>query len=231
MPADQRQPFAHAGKPESAGALHADKAVLRRGVEAVAIVFDRQLQHRVGAIDHDADRRGCRRMLDNIGQPLLNDAVDRRSHFFRQFVELRIAAVEIGLDAVLLAPIAQVICERARQPQFIDRGGPQFPGDIVKRFAHLFELTAQRANAVLSFFVDQRFDAFEFHHDRGEVLAGAVVQSCARRSRLVFLRLHQPASQIRAFALGRDPLGNVLGDPIEPPRLAGFIDFDTALGA
>ena len=65
----------------------------------------------------------------------------------------------------------------------------------------------------------------------GEVLAGAVVQFMRQAQPLVFLRLHQPASQIRAFALGRDPLGNVLGDPIEPPRLTGFIDFDTALGA
>ena len=55
-------------------------AVDRAGIEAVAVVLDCELQRGVGAVEHDADGGGVRRVLGDVGERLLHDPVNVNRH-------------------------------------------------------------------------------------------------------------------------------------------------------
>ena len=92
------------------------------------------------ALNDDADLGRLLRVLGDVGQRLLNDAINGRANLVRQIIEPGIAAVEIGLDTVSHAPFRQVVAKRTGQPYLVDRQRPQFPCDPMQCFSNLFHL-------------------------------------------------------------------------------------------
>ena len=190
-------------------------------IEPAAVVLDRQPQHRIAAIDDDTDGSGLGRVLGHVGESLLDDAIDRRAHLLGQLVDPGIAAMKVGRYAVAFAPVRNVGGERAGHAELVKRGGPQFPGDVVQRLAHLIELLAQPADAVAADVIGLRLDALELQHGGGQGLAGLIMELVRQPQPLLLLTVDDAAAQIVALHLGHLAIGPVVEramDVERPPR-------------
>src|SRR5688572_23819145 len=130
----QRSAFLHAQQPEPF-----PLGVTRHGfdVETFAIVLNDNL-HLIGpALDDqtDAARAG---MLENVGERFLHDPIgsclDRRG----QALPRPSRRVKINLDVGRRGPLLDVVGEGAQQPQIVERGRPQFQGEVVNLLSNLF---------------------------------------------------------------------------------------------
>src|SRR5438093_9430426 len=136
---DDRQSLAHAfdaeGTARAIGRRHAD-------VEAASVVFHDDLQHRSWAFDDDADGAGALRVLDDIHEGFLDDAIDDRADRVRKIVEPALDAAEVHRDAVERAPFADVALERRREPERVDGKRAQLPGNAMQHFPGFLDVLA-----------------------------------------------------------------------------------------
>src|SRR5579864_8802932 len=96
-------------------------------VEPTSVVLHRQMYARRLAPDHAADRLG-RRVLQDIRERLLGDAVQSRLHFCRQTGQGQVRGDPIDRDSVRLGVIDRVALQGCRKAQIVQNARSQAPG-------------------------------------------------------------------------------------------------------
>ena len=87
-------------------------------VEPTSVVFHRQMYARRLAPDHEADGLR-RRVLQDIRERLLGDAVQSRLHFCRQTGQGQFRGDHIDRDAVRMGVIGRVVLQGCRKAQIV----------------------------------------------------------------------------------------------------------------
>ena len=123
--ADQRGPLLHAEQAEA-------RASRRRSarIEADAIVFDDEQDLVAAAFEDDVDVRRPR-VLGDVGQRLLRDAVQRRFRFRGQPIVEQARGVQLRRDADPLRPVLDIVRQRRPQPEIVERRRAQLPHQMV----------------------------------------------------------------------------------------------------
>jgi hypothetical protein len=204
--------------------LHARQAKALRSasgsrIEADAIIFDDE-QHVVGSpLEDDVDVAGAR-VLGDVRQRLLRNAVERGFRIGRQpFVE-QAGGVQVGGDADPLRPVLHVIGERRAQAKIVERRGPQLPDQMVDVAIELLSNALERIGmgAYICSFPACLFQHADSRAQCRQLFAELIVHFPRDPSPLVFLRKHQPGEElrVRALGLGLPACGEVEVRPDDP---------------
>src|SRR5580698_5803664 len=170
--ADQHQALTH--PVEAKTAIAAIPGIDRRNVKAATVILNNNLQCRIHAADNDADIGGLPRMLDNVCQSLLNDAINGRADFTRNLVDVRVVTLEIGFSGALLAPVGDVAGQRLFQAEFVDGGRAEFPRDPVQGLAQVFHLPSHEMQTLPGGVIDRWIDLVQLQYCSDKALAGLV---------------------------------------------------------
>src|SRR6185312_6223333 len=98
------------------------------------------MQRAIGHADGDTHLARALGMLCDVGQAFLDYAIDRGTDLVRSLVQVQVVAMKVGVYPVLFAPLDQVVFERVREPQFVDRSRAQFPRDAMKELPQIVQL-------------------------------------------------------------------------------------------
>ena len=186
-------------------------------VEPGSVVLDHRGDAGCAAGERDADVLRVR-VLDDVGERLLHDSVERSLHVAGQS-RLSERGVEVDPNVRLFSERLGQPLERRYEPEVVEHRRAQLYGQAahVLERAHdvLPQLGERRARRV----VGQRFlERFQPQQDGGERLAGLVVELAGQPASLQLLRLHHPADGVPRDALrqlDRDgrPRRERLGEP------------------
>ena len=100
------------------------------GIEADAIVFDDE-QHRIRlTLEYDVDAR-CARVLGDVGERLLRDAIERRLGFRWQPIVEQPGHVQLCRNVDTPRPVLDVVGECRAQAEVVERGRPQLPDELI----------------------------------------------------------------------------------------------------
>ena len=100
------------------------------GIEPHAVVLDDE-EDRVGAsLEDDVDALGAR-VLGDVGQRFLRDAVERRLDLGGEAIVEQARGVQLGRDADAPRPVLDVVGERGAQAEVVERGRAKLPDELI----------------------------------------------------------------------------------------------------
>src|SRR5258705_96036 len=180
---------------------HASGIARMVGDETDAIIGDRQANDAVAAHQPDANLFRLR-MLRNVAERFLHDAVDGQRGSWRQLVQVGVRLAGDG-DAARLAELSAVGGYRVRQPRFLQHGGMQLVRELTDVRSDLDQSVLQGRDFGLCPRVRWNLvhDGSQIEAERRELLEDAVVQLARNAAPLLFLRFHQALVQRRDLRL------------------------------
>ena len=157
-------------------------------IESNAVVLDDE-RHMVGtAFEHDV-HMVCSRVLDDVVQSFLREAIHHRLDLRRQALVCRPARVQLGADAEVFRPVAHVIRQRRLQADILEHRRSQFPDtkrdvfvELPREFLQRFDL-----NAEVGSFADCALSVSRRQPERGQLLPELIVQLACDSPALVLL--------------------------------------------
>ena len=96
------------------------------------------------------------RVLGDVGQRFLRDAVERRFGFRGEPIVEQAGGVQLGGDADALRPVLHVVGERRAQAEIVERGGPQLPDEMIDVAVELLRDRLERFDLRAQFGADRR---------------------------------------------------------------------------
>ena len=99
-------------------------------IEAHAVVLDDQQDVIGAALEDDLDVLRLR-VLGDVGQRLLRDAIERRLGLGRQPIVEQSRRVQLGRRCRARRPVLDVVGQRRAQAEIVERGRPELPDEMI----------------------------------------------------------------------------------------------------
>src|SRR4249919_2592042 len=200
--ADQRRALAHADEPKRRYGF--GREVVDR--EPAPVILDHEDDPVVASFEEDADMRRARMLVDVV-QRLLCETIQIRFDIRPQPYSIDPDGVAVGAYVKTLRPASDQARQRRRQPQVIEGGWPEFPGQEVDAAVQFLGQAHRAFDRLGTRRVDigPLLQLFQVDADSGHLLAELIVDVARDAAPLVFLCGHQSREQRLDFVLCRAP--------------------------